>query len=412
MPTTYVKQRTAGVETNQKLVADISDEILYVHTMNAPFTYFSTLGGKREVTQYEYSWFDDELQPRQTAVNLAAGYAAGATSIVVDNGPYASPGDLVWVPRTMEVFRVTSNSTHTWTVVRGGTFGTTAAALLDNDVLVILGNCNPEYGKDPEAKSTLEVKYTGYTQTIKNPVAASDRSMKAKHYGGSDWKYQLAKLADKHSQDIEYATLFNGTPTNYTETLSALYTTSGDKTTLMGGFCGWYMPTYGTSSLTSPNSSFINVWTEEELTQAEFEIILEHAFLYGGMGKTSSRRKLFLMGPRMVTGFERWMKSDLRYSTSDTTGGLKFLNWDSAHGSLKAIPHNALKAQDSSCYTWGLIVDPKYIKYVYHTGRDTKVLTERQNANVDGRSDMYMTDFGMEFRLAPMHTVIKLKDVV
>ena len=411
MPTTYVKARTAGIETVNKLVASIENEIKWVHPFNAPFTFWTMLGGKKEATQFKHEWFDDELQPRQSAINLAAGYASTDTSLVVDNGSYFSPGDMVWVPRTNEVFRVSAVSSNTLsTVVRGGSFGTTAAALLDNDILIILANANPEHGKDPESKSTLEANIYNYCQTIKSPCTISDRAMKAKHYGGADFKMQLAKKTDEHSMDIELAMLFNGTPVNYAETIAALYSTASDKTTTMGGFINWYMVTYGTAPTAGDTNAFTNFWTEEEMTENEFENINEKAFTHGGKGRQGKRRKLFLMGPKMVTGFEHWMKTKLDLKTSDKTGGLEFANWQSAHGKLKLIPHNALKAYDANTYTYGLIVDAKECTYVYHTGRDTRVMANRQNPNVDGRSDLYMTDCCGMYRLAKLHTVIKMKE--
>jgi hypothetical protein len=84
-----------------------------------------------------YYWIEDEMLPIYTQVNLAAGYTATDTSIVVDDSRLFVENSEIHVPRTLENIRVTAvaYSTHTLTVVRGWN-GTPAAALVDNDKLI------------------------------------------------------------------------------------------------------------------------------------------------------------------------------------------------------------------------------------------------------------------------------------
>jgi len=84
-----------------------------------------------------YFWVEDEMLPIYTKVNLTAGYAATATSIVVDDSRLFVENSEIHVPRTLENMRVTAvaYATHTLTVVRGWN-NSPAAALVDDDVLV------------------------------------------------------------------------------------------------------------------------------------------------------------------------------------------------------------------------------------------------------------------------------------
>jgi hypothetical protein len=75
--------------------------------------------GKRAAVNPEYSWQQDDLEPRFDAINNGAGYSNSATSLVVDNGAYFAQHYLVKVTRTGEVIRVTAVSSNTLTVVRG-----------------------------------------------------------------------------------------------------------------------------------------------------------------------------------------------------------------------------------------------------------------------------------------------------
>lgn len=92
---------------------------------------------KEAVNQAVYYWVEDEMLPIHTLVNYSAGYAAGDTSIVVDDAKLFIVNSEVHVTRTLENMRVTAvdYDTNTITVVRGFG-GTPAAALVDNDVLV------------------------------------------------------------------------------------------------------------------------------------------------------------------------------------------------------------------------------------------------------------------------------------
>jgi len=92
---------------------------------------------KEPVNQAVYYWVEDEIMSISTQINLAAGYAAGATSIIVDDSRLFVVNSEIHVIRTLENMRVTAvdYSTHTLTVVRGWN-GTPAVALLDNEKLI------------------------------------------------------------------------------------------------------------------------------------------------------------------------------------------------------------------------------------------------------------------------------------
>lgn len=134
--------RTTGIDVfdtdNLYRQRDIDTQIAMLNQDDGTFLKVLDLWSVEDpATQPVYYWIEDEMLPIYTQVNLAAGYSATATSIVVDDSRLFVENSEIHVIRTLENIRVTavSYSTHTLTVVRGWN-GSPAAALVDNDKLV------------------------------------------------------------------------------------------------------------------------------------------------------------------------------------------------------------------------------------------------------------------------------------
>ncbi|MDK2821846.1 MAG: hypothetical protein PWP31_1811 [Clostridia bacterium] len=153
---------TSAIKSDNRLVIDMSNDIALLDPSAAPFTALTKRISKLTANNPEFSWLERELEARWDAVNQANETAVG-TSVVVDNGSYFRVGMLVKVPRTGEVMLVTAVSTNTLTVVRG--YGeTTAALLVDNDPLLIIGNANEEGAGAPEDMGGAPNKVFNYTR--------------------------------------------------------------------------------------------------------------------------------------------------------------------------------------------------------------------------------------------------------
>lgn len=134
--------RTTGIDVfdtdNLYRQRDIDTQIEMLNQDDGTFLKVLDLWSTEDPAQNPiYYWIEDEMLPIYTQVNLAAGYAATVTSIVVDDSRLFVENSEIHVPRTLENMRVTAvtYSTHTITVVRGWN-GTPAAALVDNDKLI------------------------------------------------------------------------------------------------------------------------------------------------------------------------------------------------------------------------------------------------------------------------------------
>jgi hypothetical protein len=73
-----------------------------------PLAVFSRDAGEAPDGRDEVLVARGSVKPRYDAINNGAGYASGATSIVVDNGPYFAQYDHVLNTRTGELIRVTA----------------------------------------------------------------------------------------------------------------------------------------------------------------------------------------------------------------------------------------------------------------------------------------------------------------
>jgi len=144
--------RTTGIDVfdtdNLYRQRDIDTQIEMLNQDDGTFLKVLDLWSTEEAAKNPiYYWIEDEMLPIYTQVNLAAGYAATITSIVVDDSRLFVVNSEIHVPRTLENMRITAvtYSSHTLTVVRGWN-GSPAAALVDNDVLVGVVAHLPENG--------------------------------------------------------------------------------------------------------------------------------------------------------------------------------------------------------------------------------------------------------------------------
>lgn len=360
-----------------KMKIDMSEKIALLQPSAAPLTVFMkrAMGKSEPATNPKFSWMEDDLGARWDAVNMAAGAAVGITTITVDNGAYFSAGDQVKVPRTGEVILVTAVAVNDLTVVRG--FGTTAAAaLVDNDPIVIVGNVNEEGSGTRVIKSTLEQEVFNYTQIFKTPFGVTNTQNASNMYGGKDLSYQQMKKGIEHKVDMERAFLLGEKKVD----------TSGPN------------PKRATGGL----MSFLNANVYDAggaLTKSEFDqSVAEVVFKYG------SSEKLLLASARLLSVISGWADARTQVEIGENTFGLNITKYVTPFGILNLVHHPLLEGAVYGGY--GIVLDVDNIKYRPLQGRDTSLETNIQNNDEDSRKDQYLTEAGIEVRLPKTHAVI------
>jgi hypothetical protein len=373
-------------DTNTVLAArlkiDMSERIALLQPSATPFvTFLKRAQGNKEVaTNPKFSWLEDDLGARWDAINAVAGFTDADTKLIVDHGEYFSVGDTVKVPRTGEVLLVTvinpdGDNTDEITVTRA--FGTTtAAALVDNDPLVIIGNANQEGGASRTIKSTTEVEAYNYCQIFKTTFGLTNTAIATDMYGGPDLAYQQKKKGIEHMIDMARAFYFGQLKADVT----------GDH------------PRRATKGLlaflTSNNYDASGALTKDEFDQG----ICEYVFLKG------SKEKLALCSARVLSVINGWAESKLQTKQGDDTFGLAVTEYISPFGKLNLVHEPLFEGAVYGGYA--AFIDVENVKYRPLKGRDTTLETNVQANDVDGRTDQYLTEAGLEVRLPATHALL------
>jgi hypothetical protein len=353
------------------------DEV--IHELDPSATALTALLMKlRKETTFspKYEFLEDEYSPKEDAINNGAGYAAGVTTFTVDNGNYFRPYDIIICVRTTETMLVTANTATTIDVTRS--WGTVAAAaLVDDDPLWIIGNANAEGAGAPEMRTTKIVPKFNYTQIFREPVQVTRTENDSKLYGGKDLARLRRKHGVEHMMQMERAAWFGekaednsgATPRRTTEGILPALETAGS---------GAVLTDLAGAALTA---NAIDTWTQD-------------LFRYGSSTK-------FLFCSRMaLTSISRLAKTEgvLQMFPSDQVYGMAIWTWVSPHGVLKVVLNNLFtETETDGRYSgWMVGLDLADISWVVFNNADTKLLLGRQDNDVDGEIDEYLTEAGLK----------------
>lgn len=369
---------TSNILANKQVI-DMSNKIALLDPNETPFMTFlkRAMDNQEVANSYKFEWIEDGLLERWDAVNNASGVASGVTSIDVDNGAYFSPGYVVKVPRTGEVILVTAVATNTLTVVRG--YGvTTAAALVDNDPIVVIGNANQEGAGTRPIKETKGVPKFNYTQIFKTPFGITNTMNATKTYGGNSLAQQQAKAAVQHKVDMARSFYFG-------EKKEDLSGTNAQRTT--GGLLSY---------LNLNNYDAGGVTTQSEFDNNISEVVFKHG----------SKEKILLCSARLLSVINGWALGKLQLNDQAKTNyGLNIMEYQTAFGKYYLM--NDQRILEGAIYGgYGVVIDPANIKYRPLNGRDTKLETNIQANDADGRTDQYITEAGLEVRNPETHAVL------
>ncbi len=358
---------------------DMADKILLLEPDAAPLTVLSKRLSKKGTHNPEFKWSEDALEARFDAVNNGAGYSSSATSVIVDNGAYFAAHDLVYVTRTGEVVRVTAVVGNTLTIVRG--VGSTAAALVDNDELLITSSAQPEGDTSKPARSSNATIVTNYTQIVRKSFHSTRTQIQSDQYTNpNDWDYQANKTGIEHKKDIEYALWF-GKPSEDT-------TGSQPRRTTGGVFH------YITTNVTDAGG---------QLTEGEFFNALRPIFRYSQGDKFGFASGLVV---DVLNQFPRTKVQVIEQAKKEY--GLSVMRYISPHGNLNVVRHWLLEGAKFGGYM--AVLDMKEIVYRYLANSkgssDTHIRKEIQAPDEDARKDEYLTECGEQFGLEKKHGLI------
>lgn len=338
------------------------------------------------VSDYLFNWWDKTLPTRRIFINNAAGYSAAATSAVVDDGAGGSAsfnvkaGTVLMNERTFE-HMIVANDPTTSTVQIDRTKGTTAAAaMIDNDALLIVGS---SYEDGSTAKITAvqydPVQRTNATQIFDDSLSLSRRVMKVQMRTGDKYQETRRETLQIHLMGLEWSSLFG-------EYLDEVGSVAAVRRTFTGGMYYWVSTNVHDSG--------------GPITYFELMDFLEEDFRYG------SNEKLLLAGSTAINALNKLAKLEMTMNTvpGDESFGLNVKEILSPFGTIYVVNHPLL-SDNPTFRKWGFGIDLKFLKA--RTFDDTILIENVEENHVKRREDEFYTDIGWEVQMQQAHFIWK-----
>ena len=372
------------------LMPDKDVNVAQVEENTSPLLLITRKLNRKKSIQPTFTHFENEPLPYWDALNEGSGRTDSDTSITVDNGTYFGANFLVLVPRTDEIFRVTSVSSNVLTAVRG-VAGTSNAAMLDNDDLRIIGTAYAGGSAKGTLKSTKKTEVTGQCQIFRTPYGVTGSEEAADFYWGDDLKEERSDHAVDHAIDIESSFIFGKASIDTT-----------------GATPIWF--TGGVINAITTNSLAVNGFLDLDTMDS---------FIRTGFRYSSTRgrkMKWFFCSRVVASAINAFARDQLRTVPSDTVFGISMQRYDNIHGNMVIIPHSLLEDNPLSAGTqtekfggYGLLVDPSSPQYRYLQGKDTRLIRRGWMIKTTGDDvweEEYYSQCGLQFKVEERNSLM------
>lgn len=377
-PTLDTGVRAPETTLSQRIIADVSDTVYLYQPSANPFTAMvGKLRGKRKATQYRYDWIEKDEYPRETTV-----VSDGGTTITVTTGEGSRfpVGSVLLNTTSRESVLVTTEAASAPTVTRA--VGSTQVTMNAGEKLVLTRIVAEDGATIGTLKSIREVDQFNYTEIKRRPFGWTGRQANTDMYGGSDVDLERKVEGIEFAKDLEQMFLFG---TRHSITGTHIRSFSG-----------------GLEYFISSNIWDLNGTKPTERAIIEF---LEVAMRWGkGGSQNGSSKKMLFGSSKWLTEFDAFARDRLRSKNLDTVAGLNISEFVTPHGTIFLVRTPAL---DYSHQDMAFLVDLNHVRYVYHQGRDSKLLKGREGNDADEMKEEYFADVGVEVQLEGAHALIK-----
>jgi len=376
--------------TTSNLERQVGNKVFYVDPSASPFTLLTSRAGSRSTDNPKFEWYEKSLRQKWDSVNQT-NVVTATTAITVDDGTVFQANDLVLVPSTSEVMRVTSVAGNVITVVRGATTGpgeTAATTIADNGDLIVIGGAWKEGADAGIPDEWQESHKFNYTQIFRRPFGASRTREGSNSYLGQTRPRLRAEKAIEHAIDIERAFLF-GQRAEVISGNSVYRNTRG-------------FDTWATSNVKDAGGT---------LTENELEDWLADVFAKTASGDS----RVLFASAKVVSVIDQLAASRLQMVPSDKTYGIAVGQYLTSHGTLNIVKHRLLEKSQSTGAGAGaafkddeaFCVDPKMLMKRDFVNGATKLRMDVQTPGVDGWIDEYLTETGLQFSIPAVHGVLE-----
>jgi hypothetical protein len=365
---------------------DVAEKVVLVRPTAAPFMVLANkLRETKPSTQWQYNWLTKDEMPRTVRVLGAQTIADTAIEFVPGHGLRIPTMGLLKNRRTREVILVTAQAVaDTVTAVRA-MGGVNANAMDDGDELEVLATAHEDGAAHQLERSVVETAEFNFNQIVRTGISFTGRQMNTDFFSGSDVASERAWAAIEHSKSLE-KTAFFGVRSTRAGANGKLQTTCGGleyfiKTNILdlGG--------------NAPSLRTIDEWLEWAMRLGK-----------GGNEDGNATKMLFHSG-RWGTTWDWFGKDRIQTVSEEKVFGLSVRKYISTHGTLLLTKSPSLEGGEQSGYAF--LVDLNHVSLRPHQGRNTKLYKNRQNPDVDGEMDEYITDFGLQVEAEYAHGLIK-----
>jgi hypothetical protein len=353
-------------------VVDIREKIYLLEPSATPLTLLTSKSSKSSCFNPKFDWIEDEAMP---IVDTANGtFVTTTTEIAVDNVSYWSPNTLFKVSSTDEVCKVTSIAGSSLTIVKSWG-GTPDSTIPDGAELLILGSAAAENASAEAPRQVQKTSGFNYTQIFRNGFGVSGTLDASKLYGGSEIAYLHKARAIDHAKQIELTGFF------------------GERAEVTDPGPYPQRSTGGLKEFITTNSTDFT----GAITLAEVEAAANVDFRYG------RKKKILFCARAVLSNLSALAHSSLRVVPSDKTFGIGLTEMVTSHGTYMLVPHDLFVTADYDEIAFVVDMDNWGMRNLQ--GRDTKLKTNIQAPDVDGREDEYLSEVGWERKLEKTHGI-------
>ena len=318
-------QNTGIIFTDEKKV-EVPNKLFWLRPSATPFLHLTGGMGMKHLAQktignMEFKVFEKKPHAEWGAINFAAGYAAGDTSLVLDDVSHISPGWVLEVVKTGEHLLVSSRNTSTNTIVVVRSVGPTAAAAIgDNDALLKVGTAHEEFGGYPTIVMVKNSSRTNYAQFFRKPYGLSDIAKNTVMYTGPKEPELSQEAMYSMKLDVEKALLL-GEPF-----YGATSGPDGTPLWTTGGALYWIVNGGGVVTTATPS-----------YTRVQFNRLVSSNFDEG------SDTKIGIFGPNIIDAIEYYKDQKLEFRQSEEFFNLRVAEWENSSGRLVIMRDRILK---------------------------------------------------------------------
>lgn len=347
----------------------------------APLIHVMTRASKSSVSDPEFKWFEKQFPQQTLTINGAIADTAETTFTVDSGDAYKVRKDhLLRNTRSLETYRVTADPSSATSITVARSVGTTAAAAIsDDDSLIVIGTAHEEGASVPTAVWYNPSAVTGYCQIFRNSTDQTETARRTDMRTGPVQKEARREALLIHEIDKERAFIF-GEASSSESGNAARRTTAG---------------------LIEKISTNVTDFSGS-VTRATFNSALADIFVDG------SSEKLLLTGKTGMLCLWNMVESMAWnvYDRTDASFGIKLNEFVTPFGSLMVV-HDKLLTKTQDFSDWALVLDPQYLEYRFVKGRDTELKRNRQNPGDDRVIDEYLAEVGLAVMHEETHGVLK-----